>query len=130
MGVSGRGDGAVHTHTVQAGETRVPPVAGDLHFDCSKAPGWLVLEQSQTVAAPPPASAPPGRGALEGGNFPISQVWEWSPREGHVGGGRRWGQKHRHSAVGKMPQPWNLGSVMLWGPQQATVPLWASVSPL
>lgn len=55
----------MHTHTVQASEARVPPVAGDLHFDSSKAPGWLVLEQSQTVAAPPQASAPPSRGALE-----------------------------------------------------------------
>lgn len=43
----------MHTHTVQAGEARVPPVAGDLHLDCSKAPGWLVLEQSQRVASPP-----------------------------------------------------------------------------
>lgn len=74
MQVSGRGNGAVHTHTVQAGEAGVPPVAGDLHFDCSKAPGRLVLEQSQTVVAPPQASAPPSRGALEEGNFPISQV--------------------------------------------------------
>lgn len=46
----------MHTHTVQAGEARVPPVAGDLHLDCSKGPGWLVLEQSQRVAAPPQAS--------------------------------------------------------------------------
>lgn len=45
----------MHTHSVQAGEARVPPVAGDLHLDCRKAPGWLVLEQSQRVAAPLPA---------------------------------------------------------------------------
>lgn len=45
----------MHTHSVQAGEARVPPVAGDLHLDCRKGPGWLVLEQSQRVAAPLPA---------------------------------------------------------------------------
>jgi hypothetical protein len=64
----------VHTHTVHAGEARVPPVAGDLHLDCSKAPGWQVLEQSQSVAAPPQASALLSRGALGEGTFPISQV--------------------------------------------------------
>lgn len=64
----------MHTDTVQAGEARVPPVAGDLHLDCSKAPGWLILEQSQRVATPPQASALLSRGALGEGNRPISQV--------------------------------------------------------
>lgn len=64
----------MHAHTVQAGEARVPPVAGDLHLDCSKAPGWMVLEKSQRVAAPPQASALLSRGALGEGNCPISQA--------------------------------------------------------
>lgn len=69
-------------HTVQTGEARVPPVAGDLQLDCSKAPGWLVLGQRHRVAVPPQAPALSSRGAVEEGNVPISQVWEWSPREG------------------------------------------------
>lgn len=36
----------MYTHAVQAGEVRVPPVAGYLHLDCSKRPGGLVLEES------------------------------------------------------------------------------------
>lgn len=45
--------------------------------------GWFWNRARQWQLHPPKASAPPGGGALEEGNFPISQVWEWSPREGH-----------------------------------------------